>query len=109
MSKLLSQGLGEDGKEEEDNSVEEEESEGIEVFPSPVGKSEGTGRPTLAQYDKPYSHQIDLVILGILKSMTQMMATLQLAFSSEASRPTSLKTTECFDGTKPFKVRSFIQ
>ncbi|MBW0556107.1 hypothetical protein O181_095822 [Austropuccinia psidii MF-1] len=42
------------------------------------------------------------------------MANLQAASSSEASRPPAFKTPsmkapECFDGTQPFKVRSFIQ
>ncbi|MBW0570980.1 hypothetical protein O181_110695 [Austropuccinia psidii MF-1] len=42
------------------------------------------------------------------------MANLQAASSSEASRPPTFKTAsmkapECFDGTKTFKVRSFIQ
>ncbi|MBW0576995.1 hypothetical protein O181_116710 [Austropuccinia psidii MF-1] len=46
--------------------------------------------------------------------MTQIMANLQAASSSEASRPPAFKTPsmkapECFDGTHPFKVRSFIQ
>ena len=36
--------------------------------------------------------------------MTQIMANLQAASSSEASSP-----PECFDGTQPFKVRSLIQ
>ncbi|MBW0581866.1 hypothetical protein O181_121581 [Austropuccinia psidii MF-1] len=41
------------------------------------------------------------------------MANLQAASSSEASRPPAFKTPsmkapECFDGTQPFKVRSFI-
>ncbi|MBW0536222.1 hypothetical protein O181_075937 [Austropuccinia psidii MF-1] len=42
------------------------------------------------------------------------MANLQADSSSEASRPPAFKTPsmkapECFDGTQPFKVRSFIQ
>ncbi|MBW0517951.1 hypothetical protein O181_057666 [Austropuccinia psidii MF-1] len=42
------------------------------------------------------------------------MANLQAASSSEASRPPdfktpSMKAPECFYGTQPFKVRSFIQ
>ncbi|MBW0528237.1 hypothetical protein O181_067952 [Austropuccinia psidii MF-1] len=46
--------------------------------------------------------------------MTRIMANLQEASSSKASRPTAFKTLsmkapECFDGTHPFKVRSFIQ
>ncbi|MBW0537755.1 hypothetical protein O181_077470 [Austropuccinia psidii MF-1] len=42
------------------------------------------------------------------------MANIQAASSSEASRPPafkapSMKAQECFYGTQPFKVRSFIQ
>ncbi|MBW0575432.1 hypothetical protein O181_115147 [Austropuccinia psidii MF-1] len=42
------------------------------------------------------------------------MANLQAASSSKSSRPPAFKTSsikapECFDGTQPFKVRSFIQ
>ncbi|MBW0584572.1 hypothetical protein O181_124287 [Austropuccinia psidii MF-1] len=47
---------GEDDEEKE-NSVEEEESYGTESTPSPVGAPQRTGRPTLAQSDKPVSHQ----------------------------------------------------
>ncbi|MBW0570889.1 hypothetical protein O181_110604 [Austropuccinia psidii MF-1] len=49
-----------------------------------------------------------------MQQMTQIMANLQAASSSEVSRPPAFKTPsmkapECFDGTQPFKVRSFIQ
>ncbi|MBW0585095.1 hypothetical protein O181_124810 [Austropuccinia psidii MF-1] len=45
---------------------------------------------------------------------TQIMENIQEASSYEASRPPafknpSMKAPECFDGTQPFKVRSFIQ
>ncbi|MBW0500679.1 hypothetical protein O181_040394 [Austropuccinia psidii MF-1] len=79
-------GPGEDGEEEEENSVGEEESDGTEVVPPPVAESQGTGRQTLAQSTS----------------------------SSEPSIPPAFKTPsmmapDCFDGTQPFKVRSFIQ
>ncbi|MBW0543986.1 hypothetical protein O181_083701 [Austropuccinia psidii MF-1] len=66
------------GEQEEENSVEEEESDGTEG------------------------------------QMTQIMANLQAAASSDSSRPPafntpSMKAPECFDGTQPFKVRSLIQ
>ncbi|MBW0483766.1 hypothetical protein O181_023481 [Austropuccinia psidii MF-1] len=101
-------GPGEDGEEEEENSVEEEESDGTEGIP-PVGESQGTGGPTLDQ-----SNQSESSLLAIMQQMTQIMAILQEASSSEASRPPAFKTPsmqepECFDGTQPFKVRSFIQ
>ncbi|MBW0570572.1 hypothetical protein O181_110287, partial [Austropuccinia psidii MF-1] len=105
---------GEDGEEEEDNSVEEEESDGTEGVPAPVGASQGTEGPTLAQSNQPVSHQSKPFLLAIMQQMTQIMTNLQAASSFEASRPPAFKTPsikapECFDGTQPFKVRSFIQ
>ncbi|MBW0574666.1 hypothetical protein O181_114381 [Austropuccinia psidii MF-1] len=46
-----------------------------------------------------------------MQQMTQTMANLQAAASSEVSRPPAFKTPyikalECFDGTQPFKVRN---
>ncbi|MBW0583399.1 hypothetical protein O181_123114 [Austropuccinia psidii MF-1] len=114
MSRTTSRGPGEDGEEEEENSVEEEESGGTEAAPAPVGESEGTRGPILAQYDQPVSQQTETSLLAIMQQMTQIMANLQAASSSEVSRPTAFKTPsmkapEFFNGTQPFKVRSFIQ
>ncbi|MBW0579059.1 hypothetical protein O181_118774, partial [Austropuccinia psidii MF-1] len=97
---------GEDG--------EEEASDGAEGVPAPVDASEGTGGPTLALSNQPVSHQSEPSLLAIMHQMTHIMANLQAASSSEASRPPafktpSLKAPECFDETQPFKVRSFIQ
>ncbi|MBW0495397.1 hypothetical protein O181_035112 [Austropuccinia psidii MF-1] len=107
-------GPGEDGEEEEENSVEEEGSDGTEGVPPPVGASQGTEEPTLAQSNQPVSHQSEPSLLAIMQKMSQNMATIQAAPVSESSRPPAFKTTsmkapECFDGTLPFKVRSFIQ
>ncbi|MBW0548660.1 hypothetical protein O181_088375 [Austropuccinia psidii MF-1] len=49
-----------------------------------------------------------------MQKMTQIMANLKAASSSEASRPPAFKTPsmkapEFFDGTQTFKARSFIQ
>ncbi|MBW0486279.1 hypothetical protein O181_025994 [Austropuccinia psidii MF-1] len=49
-----------------------------------------------------------------MQKMTQIMANFQAASSSESSRPPAInnlcmKAPECFDGTQPFKGRSFIQ
>ncbi|MBW0509058.1 hypothetical protein O181_048773 [Austropuccinia psidii MF-1] len=49
LSKTTFKGPGEDGEEEEENSVEEEGSDGTEGIPAPVGESQGTGGPTIAQ------------------------------------------------------------
>ncbi|MBW0566655.1 hypothetical protein O181_106370 [Austropuccinia psidii MF-1] len=105
---------GEDSEEEKETSVEEEESDGTEGVPDPVGASQGTEGPTLAQSNRPVSHQSEPSLLSIMQKITQIMAHLQAASSSEASRPPAFKTPsvkapECFDGTQPFKVRSFIQ
>ncbi|MBW0497442.1 hypothetical protein O181_037157 [Austropuccinia psidii MF-1] len=85
-------GPGEDGKEEEENSVEEEESDGFEGVPAPVEAHQGTGGPTLAQSNQPVSHQYEPSLLAIMQQMTQIMANLQAASSSEASRPPAFKT-----------------
>ncbi|MBW0531390.1 hypothetical protein O181_071105 [Austropuccinia psidii MF-1] len=71
-------------------------------------------KPTLAQSNQPVSHQSEPSLLAIMQQMTQIMANLQAASSSESSRPPafntpSIKAPECFDGTQPFKVGSFIQ
>ncbi|MBW0469155.1 hypothetical protein O181_008870 [Austropuccinia psidii MF-1] len=114
ISRTTFRGPGEDGEEEEENCVEEEEYDGTEASPAPVGASEGTRGPTLAQSDQPVSHQTEPSLLSIMQQMTQIMGNLQAAASSEASRPPAFKTPsmkalECFYGTQPFKVRSFIQ
>ncbi|MBW0581143.1 hypothetical protein O181_120858 [Austropuccinia psidii MF-1] len=110
-SRTIFKGPGEDGEEEEENSVEEEDSDGTEGVPAPVGASQGTEGPTLAQSNQPVPHQSEPSVLAIIQKMTQIMANLQAASSSEASRPpasktTSMKAPECFDGTQTFKVRS---
>ncbi|MBW0488307.1 hypothetical protein O181_028022 [Austropuccinia psidii MF-1] len=92
---------------------EEEEADGTEGAPAPVGVPKGTGGPTLAQSDQPVSHQSEPSLLAIIHQMTQTMANLHTASSSESSRPPAFKTPsmmapECFDGTQPFKVKSFI-
>ncbi|MBW0532606.1 hypothetical protein O181_072321, partial [Austropuccinia psidii MF-1] len=107
-------GPGEDGEEEEENSVEEEESDGTEAAPAPVGASEGTRGPTLAQSDQPVSHQTEPSLLAIMQKMTQIMANLQAAASSEVSRPPafknpSMKALECFDEFSPSKAEKWIE
>ncbi|MBW0569321.1 hypothetical protein O181_109036 [Austropuccinia psidii MF-1] len=72
----------EDDDEEEENSVEEEESDGTEGVPAPVGASQSTGGPTLAQSDQTLSHQSEPSLLAIMQQMTQIMANLQAASSS---------------------------
>ncbi|MBW0573893.1 hypothetical protein O181_113608, partial [Austropuccinia psidii MF-1] len=74
---------------------------------------DGTRGPTLAQSDHPVSHQTEPSLLAIMQQMTQIMVNLQASASSEVPRPSAFKTPfmkapECFDGTQPFKVRSFI-
>ncbi|MBW0541218.1 hypothetical protein O181_080933 [Austropuccinia psidii MF-1] len=105
LSRTIFKGPGEDGEEEE------EESEVTEGVRDPVGASQGTGGPTLSQVNQPSSHQSEPSLLAIMKHMTQIMANLKAASSSEESRPPAqktpaLKAPECCDGTQPFKVRS---
>ncbi|MBW0487753.1 hypothetical protein O181_027468 [Austropuccinia psidii MF-1] len=58
MSRTIFRGPGEDGEEEVENSVEEEVPDGTEAAPAPVGASEGTRGPSLAQSDQPVSHRL---------------------------------------------------
>ncbi|MBW0475415.1 hypothetical protein O181_015130 [Austropuccinia psidii MF-1] len=113
-SRTIFKGPGEDGEEEEDNSVEEEVSDGTGGAPALVGASQGTGGPTLAQSDQPVSHQSEPSLLAIMHQMTHIMANNQEDSSPESSRPPAFKTSsmkapECFYETQPFKVKSFIQ
>ncbi|MBW0530119.1 hypothetical protein O181_069834 [Austropuccinia psidii MF-1] len=114
LSRTTLKGPGEDGEEEEENSVEEEESDVNKGVPAPVGASQGTGGPTLAQSDQPVSQQSEPSLLAIMQQMTQIMANFQEASVCESSRPPEFKTQsmnapEYFDRTQPLKVRSFIQ
>ncbi|MBW0548330.1 hypothetical protein O181_088045 [Austropuccinia psidii MF-1] len=113
-SRTIFIGPVEDDEEDEENSVEEEESDSTEVLPAPVGASHGTGGPTLALSNQPVSLQYEPASLAIMQQMTQIMANLQAASYSKASRPPSfntpsMKAPEWFDGNQPFKVRSFLQ
>ncbi|MBW0499161.1 hypothetical protein O181_038876 [Austropuccinia psidii MF-1] len=79
LSRTTLKGPGGDG--------EEEESDGTEGVPAPVGESQGTGGLNLAQSDKPVSHQSEPSLLAIMQQMTQIMADFQEASVSESSRP----------------------
>ncbi|MBW0485991.1 hypothetical protein O181_025706 [Austropuccinia psidii MF-1] len=96
LSRTTFKGPGEDG--------EEEESEGTEDGPAPVGASQGAGEPTIAQSNQPVSHTSESSLLAIMQQMTQIMANLKEASSYAESRPPAFKTPsmkapECFDGT----------
>ncbi|MBW0465816.1 hypothetical protein O181_005531 [Austropuccinia psidii MF-1] len=86
ISKTTLKGPGEDGEEEEENSVEEEEFDSTEVVPSPVGESQGTGGLTLAQSNQPVSYQSEPSLLAIMQNVIHIMANLQEVSSSEDSR-----------------------
>ncbi|MBW0466766.1 hypothetical protein O181_006481 [Austropuccinia psidii MF-1] len=84
LSRTPFKGPGEDGEEEEEeNSVEEEESYGTEGVPSPVGASQGTGGPAIAQSNHPVSNKYEPSLLAIMQKMTQIMANPQEDSSSE--------------------------
>ncbi|MBW0488727.1 hypothetical protein O181_028442 [Austropuccinia psidii MF-1] len=55
----------------EGNAEEEEESDGTEAAPAPVGVPQGTGRLNIA-----LSNQPEPSLLGIMKQMTQIIANL---------------------------------
>ncbi|MBW0477900.1 hypothetical protein O181_017615 [Austropuccinia psidii MF-1] len=71
------------GEEGEENSVEEERSDGTEGGPAPLGTCQGTGRPTLAQSNQPISDESKQSLLAIIPKMTQIMVHLQEDSSSE--------------------------
>ncbi|MBW0505383.1 hypothetical protein O181_045098 [Austropuccinia psidii MF-1] len=70
LSRTTLEGPGEDDEEEEEDSVQEEASDDIEGDPAPVGESQCTGGPTLAQYNQPVSHQSEPSLLAIMHKMT---------------------------------------
>ncbi|MBW0519739.1 hypothetical protein O181_059454 [Austropuccinia psidii MF-1] len=84
ISNTSFKGIGEDGEEKEEDYLEEEELEGTQVLPAPVGKPKSTGGKTLGQYNKPVSHQSETSLLAIMKQMTQIMANIQEELPSEA-------------------------
>ncbi|MBW0550855.1 hypothetical protein O181_090570 [Austropuccinia psidii MF-1] len=86
-------------EEEEKRSVEEERFDGTEGAPAPVGVPQGTGGPTLAQSDKPVSHQPEPSLLAIMQKMTQIMANLQADSSSKVIKTTSLQDS-IYEGTR---------
>ncbi|MBW0503560.1 hypothetical protein O181_043275 [Austropuccinia psidii MF-1] len=61
----------------EDEAKEEEGSDGTKVAPAPMGESQGTGGPTVAQSNQPFSCQSKPYLLAIVQQMTQIMANLQ--------------------------------
>ncbi|MBW0511933.1 hypothetical protein O181_051648, partial [Austropuccinia psidii MF-1] len=82
-SRTIFRAPAEDGEEEEENSVEEEESDGTEGVPAPVGASQGTGGLNLAQSNQPVCHQSEPSLLAKMQQMTQIMSNLRAASSSE--------------------------
>ncbi|MBW0513891.1 hypothetical protein O181_053606 [Austropuccinia psidii MF-1] len=57
LSSTTFKGPGAYGGEEQENSVEEEYSNGTEGVPAPVGASQGTGGTNIAQSNQPVCHQ----------------------------------------------------
>ncbi|MBW0567464.1 hypothetical protein O181_107179 [Austropuccinia psidii MF-1] len=78
-SRTTLKGPGEYGEEEEENSVEEEGSDGTEGVPAPVGASQGTEGLTQSQSYQPVSHQSEPSLLAIMQQMTQIKTNLQEA------------------------------
>ncbi|MBW0564788.1 hypothetical protein O181_104503 [Austropuccinia psidii MF-1] len=58
---------------------------------APVGESQHTGGPTLAQSNQPVSNKSEQSLLAIMRQITQIMTNLQVASSSEASRLPAFK------------------
>ncbi|MBW0491735.1 hypothetical protein O181_031450 [Austropuccinia psidii MF-1] len=83
LSRTTFKGPGEDGEEEEKNTVGEAESDGTECVTSPMGESQGIGGSNLAQSNQPVSHKSGPSLLEIMQKMTAIMENLQAASSSE--------------------------
>ncbi|MBW0588723.1 hypothetical protein O181_128438 [Austropuccinia psidii MF-1] len=79
-SRTTLKGPGKDVKKEEESSVKEEESDGTEVFPAPVGHFK----------------------------MTQILANIQESSRPPAFKTPFMKAPDCFDGTQPSKGRRFM-
>ncbi|MBW0545278.1 hypothetical protein O181_084993 [Austropuccinia psidii MF-1] len=74
MSKTTFKGLGEVGEEEEENSMEEEESNGTEFITAPLGAYEVTGGKTIAKSNHPVCHQSDPSLWAIMQEVNKIMA-----------------------------------
>ncbi|MBW0574374.1 hypothetical protein O181_114089 [Austropuccinia psidii MF-1] len=61
-------------------------SDSTEASPASVGASQGTGGPTLAQYNQPVFHHSKPSLLAIMHQMTQIMENILDASSPGASR-----------------------
>ncbi|MBW0582807.1 hypothetical protein O181_122522, partial [Austropuccinia psidii MF-1] len=75
--RTILKGPGENGEEEEENSVKEEESYRSEGAHAPVGEYQGTGGPNISQSNQPVSHQSEPYLLAIIQQMTKIMANIQ--------------------------------
>ncbi|MBW0535045.1 hypothetical protein O181_074760 [Austropuccinia psidii MF-1] len=103
LSRTTIKDLGKDGEEEEENSVEKEESYGTEGVLALVGESQGTGGPTLAQSDQPVSHPSETFLLAIMQQMTQIMANFQAASVAESSGLHLQRHQNALMGLRPSK------
>ncbi|MBW0499279.1 hypothetical protein O181_038994 [Austropuccinia psidii MF-1] len=64
---------------------------------------DGTGGPTMAQSDQTVSHQSEPSLLAIMQQLTQIMANLQAASSSESSRLYLCRKQNALMGLSPSK------
>ncbi|MBW0470876.1 hypothetical protein O181_010591 [Austropuccinia psidii MF-1] len=67
LSRTTIKGPGKDGEEEEESLVEEEEYDGTEGVPAPMGESQVTGGPTLGHSNHPVFHQSEPCLLDIMQ------------------------------------------
>ncbi|MBW0505999.1 hypothetical protein O181_045714 [Austropuccinia psidii MF-1] len=102
---------GEADDEEGEESVEEEEPEETEVEAAP----EASETPNLAPSNQPPVSQAEPNFLKMMEQMTKFMGKLTQAVAQrDTSRVPAFKTQlmdapDSFDGTKPYKLRVFIQ
>ncbi|MBW0470040.1 hypothetical protein O181_009755 [Austropuccinia psidii MF-1] len=96
-------------------SVEEEESEEIEVAAALAGAPEASETANQSHSNQPLVSQAEPNFLKMMKQMTQSMAKLTEAVGprdnskAPALKTPSMKAPDSFDGTQAHKLRGFIQ
>ncbi|MBW0510761.1 hypothetical protein O181_050476 [Austropuccinia psidii MF-1] len=107
--------LGEVEDEEGEESVEEEDSGGIEVADALENAPEVPQGPNLALSSQPLVSQTEPSLLKMMEKMTQFMGQLTQAVTprdnskAPAFKTPSMKAPDSFDGTQAHKLREFIQ
>ncbi|MBW0480002.1 hypothetical protein O181_019717 [Austropuccinia psidii MF-1] len=98
-----------------EESVEEEDSEEIEVAAVLEGAPEASEAPNIAPSNQPLVSQAEPSFLKMMEQIAQLMGQMTQSGSpsntsrAPAFKTPSLKAPDSFDGTKAYKLRGFIQ